>query len=174
MDIVSALSARRSVREYTGEEIPPELLEKVIKAGLLAPSGRNLKPWEFVVIKDKNMLKALSRCREFGASMLLKAGAAVIVLADGDKTDVWTEDASIAMAYMHLAADSLGLGSCWIQGRRRQAEDGSTTEDYIRALIGAPSNMRLEAILSLGIPEKHPAPHSPDELPVNKVHYESF
>ena len=48
--------------------------------------------------------------------MLAGADSAVVVIADPEKTDVWTEDCSIAMAYMHLAADSLGLGSCWIQG----------------------------------------------------------
>ena len=89
--------------------------------------------------------------------MLAGAGAAVVVVADEERTDVWIEDCSIVMANMHLMADSLGVGSCWIQGRLREASDGRTTEEYLRQLLGIPENYRLEAMLSL-----------------SKVHFEKF
>ena len=128
MELIQMMQNRRSVRKYTGETIPEEKLEMILQAGLLSPTGHNSKPWEFIVVRDKEMLKALAKCRVGSAKMLEGADAAVVVLGDPAKTDVWTEDCSIAMTDMHLMADSLGVGSCWIQGRLRDAEDGSTTE----------------------------------------------
>ena len=96
------------------------------------------------------------------------------MIADAEKSDVWTEDCSIVMSNMHLMADSLGLGSCWIQGRLRETPDGQSTEDYLRDILGYPEKMHLEAVLSLGIPAVHPEGHSLDEIPENKVHYEKY
>lgn len=78
------------------------------------------------------------------------------------------------MSNMHLMADSLGLGSCWIQGRLRETSDGQSTEEYLRDILGYPEKMHLEAVLSLGIPAVHPEGHSLDEIPENKVHYEKY
>lgn len=121
MDFMELLLNRRSVREYTGEAVPKEKIEKILEAGLLSPSGRNRRPWEFLVVEDKEALLRLSRCREGGVKMLEKAGCAILVFGDPQKTDVWTEDCAIAVSNMHLMAESLGLGSCWIQGRLRKA-----------------------------------------------------
>ena len=130
MDLLEMLKHRRSVREYTRAPIPKEQLEKILAAGLLSPSGRSRKPWELVIVQNRDMLKELVKCREGAANMLEKAGCAILVFADPEKTDVWTEDCSIVMSNMHLMADSLGLGSCWIQGRLRKAQNGMTTEEY--------------------------------------------
>ena len=171
MELMEMMKNRRSVRQYTQERIPEETMEKVLQAGLLAPSGRARRPWEFILVRDREILKKMSECREGGAAkMLAGADSAVVVIADPEKTDVWTEDCSIAMAYMHLAADSLGLGSCWIQGRLRNAPGGRTTEEYLRDLLGFPESFRLEAILSLGVPENHPAPRTESDLPAEKIH----
>lgn len=174
MELLEMMLNRRSVREYTGEKIPKEKLQKVLQAGLLSPSGRHKTPWEFVVVQDPEQLKKMVSCRKCGSKMLENAGCAVVVFADSEKTDVWTEDASVAMGYMHLMADSLGLGSCWIQGRLREAEDGRTTEEFCRELLGVPETYRLEAILSLGMIEKHPESHRLDELLQEKIHFEKF
>ena len=165
---------RRSVRQYTGEHIPADKLELILQAGLAAPSGRGRQPWEFIVVQRKEALKKLSECRDGSAKMLAGADCAIVVIADETEQDVWTEDCSIAMAYMHLMADSLGIGSCWIQGRLREAPDGRSTEEYVREYLGFPKTYRLEAILSLGIPEKHPVKHHTDQLPMEKVHMERF
>ncbi|WP_132380113.1 nitroreductase family protein [Muricomes intestini] len=174
MKLLNVLLNRRSVRQYTGEKISVEKLEKILQAGLLSPSGRNLKPWEFVVVQEKETLMKLSHCREGAARMLENAGCAILVFADPEKTDVWTEDCSIAMSNMHLMADSLGLGSCWIQGRCRKAEDGRTTEEVCREILSAPDKYVLEAILSVGILKEHPAAHKLGDTEIGKVHYEKF
>ena len=107
--------------------------------------------------------------------MLENAGCAIVVFADPEKTDVWTEDCSIAMSNMHLMADSLGLGSCWIQGRLRETESGISTEQYCRDLLEVPNNYVLEAILSVGIlKEEHPKAYTLEELKMDKVHWEIF
>lgn len=174
MDLLEIMLNRRSVRTYTGEKISKENLDKILQAGLLSASGRNRKPWEFLVVQEKEKLEKLSHCRVGAAKMLENAGCAILVFANTEATDVWIEDCSIAMSNMHLMADNLGLGSCWIQGRLREAENGKSTEEYCRTLLNVPEEYALEAILSVGVPEKHPQAHSPEELEKEKIHYETY
>ena len=87
---------------------------------------------------------------------------------------VWVEDCSIVMANMHLMADALGLGSCWVQCRLREASDSRPTEEYVRDLLHYPETYHLEAILALGVIDSHPAPHTLEDLQTDKVHYETF
>ena len=174
MEFLDILQNRRSVRQYTGEKIPKEQLEKILQAGLLSPTEKNRKPSELIVVQNKETLLALSHCRIKVAKILENAGCAILVFADTEKTDIWPEDCSIAMSNMHLMADSLGLGSCWIQGRLREAENGQTTEQFCREILAVPENFALQAILSVGILQKHPPAHTLDEINTDKVHYEKF
>ena len=157
MEFLDVLKKRRSIRQYTGEEISKEQLQMVLNAGLLSPSSRSIRPWELIVVQNKDTLKEMSECRIGSAKMLANASAAIVVVANTD-----------------LMADSLGLGSCWIQGRLREASDGQTTEDYLRRILGYPKEIHLEAILSLGIPAVHPEGHSLTDIPENKIHYEKY
>ena len=122
--LMNILLKRRSVRKYKNEKIPREQLEMILNAGLISPSGRNRRPWEFIVVEDKEVLASLAKARDHGASMLEGAGAAIVVFADPELTDVWTEDCCIVMSNMHMMAAALGVGSCWIQGRLRVSADG--------------------------------------------------
>ena len=174
MELLEIMKNRRSVRAYTGETVAEETLLKILKAGLLSASGRAVRPWELITVRDKETLKKMAGSREAGAKMLEEADCAVVVLGDEEKTDVWTEDCSTVMANMHLMADSLGIGSCWIQGRLRKASDGRTTEEYLRELLGYPEHLKLEAVLSLGMPKDHPKAHTEEELLLEKIHQEHF
>lgn len=174
MDLLEVMRNRRSVRSYTGEAVPQEKVDQILKAGLLSASGKNLKPWEFIVVRDKEVLAKLSKSRAAGAAMIEHADCAIVVVGDTEKTDVWTEDCSAAMTNMHLMADCLGIGSCWVQGRLREASDGRTTEVYIRELLGIPDKYGVEAMLSLGMTKEHPAAYSLEDLPMEKVHCEKF
>ena len=122
MDLLDQMKHRRSVRSYTGQLIAEEALKKVLQAGLLSASSRSIRPWEFVVVRDRKMLQVLSECRIGSAKMLQHADCAIVVFADAEKSDVWVEDCSIAMANMHLMADALGLGSCWIHRAKEEFE----------------------------------------------------
>ena len=153
VDVLDALRRRRSVRSYSGESVPAELLDRIIEAGLRSASGRGLRPWELIVVRDRATLDALSSCRDHGAAMLSGADAAIVVVGNPDVADTWVEDCSIVMANMHLEASACGVGSCWIQGRMRTAADGRSTQEYVAELLSVPEGYQLEAILSLGMPE---------------------
>ena len=174
MNLLEIMRHRRSVRKYTGEKIDEEKLEQILAAALLAPSGRAIRPWEFVVVREKETLANMSKAREHGAEMLTGADCAVIVFGDETKTDVWTEDCCNAMAHMYLMASNLGVGCCWIQGRLREAGDGRLTETYLRELLHYPDTYRLEAILSLGTPASHAPAYEDSDLLMEKIHYERY
>ncbi len=166
---------RRSIRSYSGEPIPMDKLNMIIMAGLSSASGRAIRPWELIVVRDRQKLIDMSGCRLRGSSrMLAGSDAAIIVVANEELSDVWIEDSSIVMANMHLMASALGVGSCWIQGRLREAIDGESTEDFLRRLLQFPSECRLEAILSLGMPDEELPARTPESLPFNKVHINKF
>lgn len=174
MDMLNTVLARRSVRQYTDEPIPEEKLRSILHAGLAAASSKNRRPWEFVVVRNRDMLDRLCDCRPGAANLLGKCTAAVVVCADAELVDVWVEDCGSAMTQMHLTADALGVGSCWLQVRLRKAADGRDTADVVRSLLGIPEKYGVMAILTLGTPASHPAPHTVDELPLEKIHYEQF
>ena len=173
-DMYQEFVNRRSVRVYTDEPIADEDIKKILSAGLMAPSGKSKFPWHFIVVKDRAMLEKLSLCRVGVARMLAKAACAIVVVGDPAVTDTLVEDCTIAAAYMHLEASTLGLGSCYIQGRGRTAENGETTEDYVRGLLGFPADYKMQAVLSLGHIGKPMKPHKEEKLFWDKVHQEKF
>lgn len=170
VDVLAAMRRRRSVRKYSDEPIPHVAIDRILEAGLRSASGMGKHPWELFLIEDRAILDKLAGCREHGSAMLEGAKAAVVVTADPEISDTWVEDCSIVMANMHLEATANAVGSCWIQGRNRQASDGRTTDDYVRELLGYDDNLKLEAILSLGIPADEPNPRELDESLLAKVH----
>lgn len=174
MNLLDMMCHRHSIRQYTDERISDEALEKILQAGLLSASGKNRRPWEFIVVRDKVTLVKMADARAAGAQMLQGADSAIVVIGDSEKADTWIEDCSITMANMHLMADSLGVGSCWIQGRLREAKDGRSTQDYLRSLLQYPENYELQAILSLGMPAEQKAPTDLENLPVEKIHWEKY
>ena len=175
VDVLAALRRRRSLRKYTGEAISADKIDKVVEAGLLSAAGRGIRPWELIVVRNPETLAQLAAMRVEGAARMLEsANAAIVVIAKEDAADTWIEDCSIVMANMHLEADALGLGSCWIQGRMRNAAEDQSTRDYVAQLLGIPEGYALEATLSLGVPaESRPVRGMTDELAA-KVHYEQF
>ena len=101
MSFLDLLKHRRSIRQYKEEAVSKEALEAIVEAGLLSPSGRNIRPWELIVVQKKETLEKMSECRVGSAKMLAGASVAIVVIADPEKTDVWTEDGSIVMSNMH-------------------------------------------------------------------------
>ena len=174
MEILDIFANRRSVRKYAQGPLDDETPDKILKAGLLAPSGQARRPWEFILVRDKQMLERLSGCRSSGANMLKQAAAAIVVIADEQKQDIWIEDCSVALGYMHLAASALNLGSCWVQVRLRAAADRRSSEEFLREALDFPLNFKAEAILALGVPQQSPSPHDPQKLNLAKIHKEKF
>ena len=170
MELFDAIIKRRSIRKYTGETIPEEKLEKIVQAGLFAPTSRNIKPCELYVVRDKKVLKLLSNAKSAGGAFVSDADAAIVVLADESKADTWVEDSSIALAYMNLMAVDQGIGACWVQMHMRKDADGADAEANVREILSAPGNYRVVGVLSLGIADQQRPANSPDELDFSKVH----
>ena len=157
--LLMAMQQRRSIRKYTDEKIPEEKMNKILQAAILAPSSRAFYAWKAIVVEDRETLKKLVACKDIGAEMLEGAAAAIVVLGDREKSDVWVEDASIVMTYMHLMATDQNLGSCWIQCRlRKKTEDGEerSCDDVLREILGYDDRFEAEAILSLGFMAEFP------------------
>ncbi len=171
MPLIETILKRRSVRTYTDEEIPQEKLDKIVEAGLLAPTSRNRKPCEFYVVKDKEILKKLSRSKAAGSAMLENANAAIVVFADSEKADTWIEDSSIALAYMDLMANELNVGSCWCQSHLRFDANDEKSEDVIRQIFAMDEKYRVVGILSLGMTDNKPEAHTLSEIDKTKIRY---
>jgi len=165
---------RRSIRKYKAEKVDKGLIDLLLKSILRSPSGKSINPWEFVYIDETDMLVKLSQSKKFGAKFLKNAPQCIVVLADETKTDIWIEDASIAATIAHLTAESLGLGSCWIQIRNRGAEGEQPAEEYVQKALGIPANMRVEAIISVGYPDEEKKPHGEESLEFGKVHMNTY
>lgn len=175
MNLADTLLARRSVRQFTDEPVSDEEIGKIVEAGMLAPTGKGIHPRHYITIQDPERIRSLIGCRKGGPAMLRTATAAIAVLGDTTKSDTCIEDSSVALENMHLAAASLGLGSCWLQVRLRPSEEeGVSTEEFLRKRLGFPEEMELEALLVLGHPAKEPAPHTLDELPKDRIHKEMW
>lgn len=153
MDFNELIEKRHSIRNYKDESIPQEVIEKILKQASLAPTSRNKKPCKMITVTDREKLVLLSKAKKSGSQMLENAGAAIIVTGDETVSDVWVEDCSIAMTYLHLAATDAGLGSCWIQIRNRQTAQDTSSADYIKKLINIEEKYQVLAVLSLGIKE---------------------
>ena len=173
-DLLEIMRSRRSVRQYTEEKISDEQIKKILNAALLAPSGHSKYPCEFIVVKNRETLNKMSACRVAVAKMLNNAAAAVVVVADREKSDTFVEDSCVAMMNMELMATSLGIGNCWIQVRIRDAENGSASEDYLREILKFPENFACQSILSLGFPAKLPRQREIEKLNFDKIHEEKF
>lgn len=165
----SLLKNRRSIRKYKSQPVDQGLVDLLIKSVLRSPAGKMINPWEIIYINDAELMNKLAHSKAHGSKLLEGAPQCLIILADETKTDVWIEDASVAMTIAHLSAESLGLGSCWIQIRNRFTADNQTSEDYVRELMDIPKNMRVEAILSLGYPDEEKKPHPEEKLQLEKV-----
>lgn len=170
MELIELMAKRRSIRKYTGEEIPEEKLNRILQAALLAPTGRGKRPWEFYVVRDKAVLQKLSEAKQHAAALIAGCDAAVAVVADSEVSDTWIEDSSIALAYMDLMATEQGVGSCWVQMRMRKDEGGGDAEQNVLGLLGLTDPYRLVGVMALGVPGETKAPHSPDEFRWEKVH----
>ncbi|MGE5605834.1 MAG: nitroreductase family protein [Bacteroidota bacterium] len=168
--MLELVQKRRSIRSYLRKTIETEKVQLLIEVALRAPSSRGLNPWEFILVDQGELLEKLSNSKEHGSSFLKNAPLGIVICADPARCDVWIEDASIAGTYLQLAAESIGLGSCWIQIRERKHSRFKTAEEYVREVLNIPDHLKVEAIIALGYPAEKLPPHSEAELDRKKIH----
>ncbi|WP_455637820.1 nitroreductase family protein [Parabacteroides sp.] len=104
---------RKSVRKYTERPVEKEKLEMLVRAGMAAPSSRDRRPWEFIIVTDRNVLDTMGDGLPL-ARMLKDTKQAIIVCGDTVKSsNAWQLDCSAAAQNILLAAESMGLGAVW-------------------------------------------------------------
>ncbi len=167
---VELLKKRRSIRSFSDDPVSENEIDALVKAALLSPTSRNIRPWEFIVITDRHTLARLARAKH-GAEFLAGATVAIAVLADTRKSDVWVEDCAIAASNILLAAADMGLGACWAQIRNRTHPGGGTAEDYLREVLELPRHLAVEAVVGAGRPAETRPPLTDEDLERAKVRY---
>lgn len=161
---------RRSIRKYTDRPIDADDVRLILEAALMAPTSKNLRPWQFVVVDDREMLNRLGQCKPNYATSIANAPLAVVVTADMTKSDAWIEDGSIAAILMQLQASDLGIGSCWVQVRERYGADGEPADDCVREALGIPEEFGVLCIVSFGYKDEQRRPIDTEKLLWEKVH----
>jgi nitroreductase len=161
MDALEAIRKRRSVRDYTGDPIPCEDLEKIVDAGRWAPSGYNRQPWDFIVVTERATIDQL----KVVAQWMAKAGAIIAVALD-PSSEFWLEDGAAAIENMLIASTALGYGSCWLEG------DTLPLEEKFKTLLNVPKDKRLLTLIPIGVPSEWP---TREKKPLKEVlHWERY
>jgi nitroreductase len=172
--IMDLFLKRRSIRKFNTTKIPTDIVQQLIQGALLAPSSRSLYPYEFVVIDDTTIIQKLAQAKPHGAAFLSQATLSIVICGNEHKSDVWVEDCSIAATHLMLLATELGLGSCWVQIRKRLVDDTRTASAYIQELLKIPQHIHVEAIIGFGYPAEKKEPHDPATLKYNQVYHQSY
>lgn len=161
--------SRKSVRNYVEATVPPETLEFLVRAGMAAPSAMDRRPWEFIIINDKTVVKKLNDALPH-AKMAEKAGHAIVVAgniekqAGGKDSTFWIMDCSAAVENILLAAESLGLGAVWTA----VYPNADRLKPVIETL-GLPSNIVPLAFIPVGKPDGSDKPK--EKFDKEKIHW---
>ena len=146
MDVLEAIYTRRSIRRYSKKEIENKIVDKIIHAGMYAPSAVNKQPWHFIVITDKTIKAKLKSA--YTAERIQQAPVLIVCCVDSlvswkrhDGKDYGEVDGAIAMQNLVLMASELGLGTCWI---------ANFDEKILKAVLGIPDSVSVVAMTPLG------------------------
>lgn len=170
MDFHKLLLERHSIRRYTDQPLKSDDVKLILEAALLAPSSKSKRPWQFIIVEDKNVLEQLSKAKPVAAHPIAGSAMAVVVVSNPEESDVFIEDASIAAFLMQLQAEALGIGSCWIQIRNRFSADGEPAEVMVQNLLNIPQYLPVECIITFGHKNEVRRPVDPEKLLWEKVH----
>lgn len=172
--MIEILRNRRSIRKYLPQAIEPEKIKILEEALLRSPSSKNINPWEFIFVDDADLIQQIEKCKPHGTSPLKTAPLAIVVLADETKNDVWIEDCSIASILLQLTAQSIGLGSCWVQIRERMKDETTSSEAYLCGLLSIPANYRVLSVVTIGYPDQTRKGLAYDDLQFEKIHKNKY
>lgn len=182
-EIIQTILSRRSVRVYSDEQIKQDDLDLILKAGLYAPSGCNTQPWHFTVVQNQEIINTLSveSKKEFANSenetfrqmaqnenYKLFYNAPTVIVVSGEKIKITPEiDCAAATENMMIAAESLGIGSCWI-GLVTFLFKSKRVDEFIK-LLEIPDNYQPYYAITLGY-KKYENPKAPQRRE-NTVNY---
>jgi nitroreductase len=173
MDVLEAIKGRRSIRAFKSKDVPERIVENLIEAAILAPSAGSIQPWDFIIVRKSQTKRRLAEAA-LDQTFIEEAPVAIVVCANENgssqrygargKTLYCIQDTAAAIQNIHLAAYSLGLGTCWV---------GAFKEEEVKEILKTPEGIRPVAIIPVGYPDESPAPRI--RKPINRVvHYEGF
>lgn len=158
------LIRRRSIRQFTDQALTPEEVQALLSAALRAPSSMNRHSTRFILVEDKETLKALSYMRERGCTFLSSCAVGIVVLGCPMECEPWVEDASLAAGYMQLQAEALGLGSCWAHVYNKLTPNGQDAAEYVRQLLHIPYQLEVLCVIGVGHKGEDKAPREEESL----------
>ena len=153
MDAIKCIMTRRSIRQYTDEPVDGEVVEKILRAAMAAPSAANCQPWQFVVVRDQAKREAFAEFHPYGKMLasapigILVCGDTELELADG----YWIQDCSAATENLLLAAHALGLGAVWLGITPREDRTAETRELFARQTTCSFASSIFEALTLLAV-----------------------
>lgn len=151
MDFLEVVKTRRSIRRYKPDPVSDEIINRLIDAARHAPSADNIQPWEFIVVRDKQVKEKLSQAHAW--SYFVK-DAPVCIVALGDERrspSYFAIDVTCAIQNLLLAAHSLGLGACWVAV---YDPHNLSYENHVRTVLNVPSHLRIIAMIPIGYPDE--------------------
>ena len=163
---------RRSIRKYQDRKVEKEVIEQLMKIAVVSPSGRNGRPYEFVVVDDKEIIKKLAHSKESGAQFAENAPLMIVTLYHEYPTG--EDDACIASTIIQLKAHELGLGSCWLQTKGKIGTNGKTCHENIREILNIPEDIHISNMISLEYPAEERPAYTEKDMDMTKVHFNKW
>lgn len=165
---MNAIFTRRSVRTFLEKEVENEKVEKILRAGMQAPSGKNQQPWEFIVVKGKENLEKLAQFNP-NAKSLLGANLGIIILGNEKRTSLpqyLQQDCGAATQNMLVEVAELGLGAVWYGTMPNEER-----MEFVSKLYDLPKETKPFAVLGIGYPQQENANHFVDRYDASRVTY---
>ncbi len=171
---IDCIMTRASVRSYTGQQVPDSIVNKILRAGMAAPTAANQQPWQFVVVNDQSLKDSITAAFEY-TKMVADCSFAVVVCGDMDnlfKGDIpdggfWVEDCSAASENMLLAAHALGIGGVWCG-----IYPLKDREQRLHSILNLPAGLTPLNVMAFGYPAADVSPK--DKWKPSKIHYNAF
>lgn len=143
MNVFDAIRTKRAVRKFEDRPLPEDAVQAILNAGRRSQSSKNEQLWQFIAIRDKAILQALSECGTYAGHLAGAALAVALVIPDPKEKFQTLFDSGQAAAYMQLAAWELGIGSCLASIYEMQKA---------RDILGFPHELHLDIAISFGYP----------------------
>ena len=164
--VLENIAERKSVRKYSNKSVEEDKIDAMVKAGMAAPSGMDRRPWEFVVVTDREALDSMAAKLPY-AKMLTNAPLAIVVCGDTTRSSYWYLDCSAATQNVLLAAEALGLGAVWTA-----AYPYEDRIDVVRQNTGLPENIVPLCVIPIGYPDG--PQKAKDKFDLQRVHRNKY
>ncbi len=167
--IIHSIMTRSSVRSYTNQQIEPEKIERILRAGMAAPTAGNRQPWEFYVVTDTTLITQFTKVTKYAAPMNSAALTAIIVCGNPSKSFpeeplYWVQDCSAASENILLTAHAMGLGAVWCG-----VYPGEERVTTLKEILNIPAELTPLNIIMMGYPATDAT--IKDKWKPEKVHY---